>query len=89
VLLITAHPDDESLFFTPSILYHVGHPHVTRHLLVLSSGKTSTYFSYSTAFIKSAIKSANLTTYRKLQQHGLPAPHRDQSVLRHARHCRR
>lgn len=40
VLLITAHPDDESLFFSPSILYNSEKPHVNRHLLVLSSGKT-------------------------------------------------
>ncbi|EEA19304.1 hypothetical protein TMatcc_009439 [Talaromyces marneffei ATCC 18224] len=38
VLLITAHPDDESLFFSPSILHNSEKPHVNRHLLVLSSG---------------------------------------------------
>lgn len=38
VLLITAHPDDESLFFSPSILHNSDLPHVNRHLLVLSSG---------------------------------------------------
>ncbi|OKL58178.1 hypothetical protein UA08_06872 [Talaromyces atroroseus] len=38
VLLITAHPDDECLFFTPSILQSSGKAHVNRHLLVLSSG---------------------------------------------------
>ena len=37
-LLITAHPDDETLFFSPSILYHRHDPLVTRSLLVLSSG---------------------------------------------------
>lgn len=40
VLLITAHPDDESLFFSPSILQNSEKPHVNRHLLVLSSGKS-------------------------------------------------
>lgn len=38
-ILITAHPDDETLFFSPSILYHRHDPHVTRSLLVISSGK--------------------------------------------------
>lgn len=37
-MLITAHPDDETLFFSPSILYHRHDPHVTRSLLVISSG---------------------------------------------------
>ncbi|KAH8695107.1 putative glycan biosynthesis protein [Talaromyces proteolyticus] len=38
VLLITAHPDDECLFFSPSILHSWGKAHVNRHVLVLSSG---------------------------------------------------
>jgi hypothetical protein len=38
-VLITAHPDDETLFFSPSILYHRHDPHVTRSLLVISSGR--------------------------------------------------
>ncbi|KAL1970285.1 hypothetical protein VTN77DRAFT_5445 [Rasamsonia byssochlamydoides] len=38
VLLITAHPDDECLFFSPSILHAWGNPHVNRAILVLSSG---------------------------------------------------
>ncbi|RAL14188.1 PIG-L family deacetylase [Aspergillus homomorphus CBS 101889] len=38
VLLVTAHPDDETLFFSPTILYHRRAPDVTRALLVLSSG---------------------------------------------------
>jgi hypothetical protein len=38
VLLIVAHPDDECLFFGPSILNRLGKPHVTRSILVLSSG---------------------------------------------------
>lgn len=37
-MLITAHPDDETLFFSPSILYHRHDTHVTRSLLVISSG---------------------------------------------------
>ncbi|CAI7637637.1 unnamed protein product [Penicillium crustosum] len=37
-ILIVAHPDDETLFFSPSILYHRHAPHVTRSLLVISSG---------------------------------------------------
>ncbi|KAJ5188652.1 N-acetylglucosaminyl phosphatidylinositol deacetylase [Penicillium cf. griseofulvum] len=37
-ILIVAHPDDETLFFSPSILYHRHDPHVTRSLLVISSG---------------------------------------------------
>ncbi|OQD64448.1 hypothetical protein PENPOL_c007G04378 [Penicillium polonicum] len=37
-ILVTAHPDDETLFFSPSILYHRHDPHVTRSLLVISSG---------------------------------------------------
>lgn len=39
VLLITAHPDDESLFFSPSILHNSEKTYVNRHLLVLSSGE--------------------------------------------------
>ena len=39
ILLITAHPDDECLFFSPSLLQSWGKPHVNRHLLVLSSGR--------------------------------------------------
>ncbi|KAF7719508.1 Uncharacterized protein PECH_000866 [Penicillium ucsense] len=37
-ILITAHPDDETLFFSPSILYHGHEPDVVRSLLVISSG---------------------------------------------------
>jgi hypothetical protein len=37
-MLITAHPDDETLFFSPSILYHRHDASVTRSLLVFSSG---------------------------------------------------
>lgn len=39
VLLIVAHPDDECLFFGPSILNARDNPEVNRALLVLSSGK--------------------------------------------------
>ncbi|KAF9892980.1 hypothetical protein FE257_000572 [Aspergillus nanangensis] len=38
ILLVTAHPDDETLFFSPSILYRSEDPSVTRALLVLSLG---------------------------------------------------
>ncbi|KAE8407177.1 putative deacetylase LmbE-like domain-containing protein [Aspergillus pseudonomiae] len=38
ILLVTAHPDDETLFFSPSILYHSDDATVTRAILVLSSG---------------------------------------------------
>ncbi|KAF7588578.1 hypothetical protein BBP40_005497 [Aspergillus hancockii] len=38
VLLVTAHPDDETLFFSPSITYRRGDPNVHRSLLVISSG---------------------------------------------------
>jgi hypothetical protein len=39
ILLVTAHPDDETLFFSPSITYRRDDPNVQRALLVLSSGK--------------------------------------------------
>ncbi|KAH1977464.1 hypothetical protein KXW60_001899 [Aspergillus fumigatus] len=38
ILLVTAHPDDETLFFSPSITYRRDDPHVQRALLVISSG---------------------------------------------------
>ncbi|PYH88511.1 glycan biosynthesis protein [Aspergillus ellipticus CBS 707.79] len=38
ILLVTAHPDDETLFFSPTILYGRDDPAVTRALLVLSTG---------------------------------------------------
>ncbi|KAL3256174.1 hypothetical protein ABHI18_007786 [Aspergillus niger] len=38
VLLVTAHPDDETLFFSPTILHGRNNPDVTRSLLVLSTG---------------------------------------------------
>ncbi|OOF90724.1 hypothetical protein ASPCADRAFT_400686 [Aspergillus carbonarius ITEM 5010] len=38
VLLVTAHPDDETLFFSPTILHGHDNPDVTRALLVLSTG---------------------------------------------------
>ncbi|GLA99763.1 hypothetical protein AtubIFM57143_008461 [Aspergillus tubingensis] len=38
VLLVTAHPDDETLFFSPTILHGRDNPDVTRSLLVLSTG---------------------------------------------------
>ncbi|KAE8417107.1 putative deacetylase LmbE-like domain-containing protein [Aspergillus pseudocaelatus] len=38
ILLVTAHPDDETLFFSPSILYRSDDATVTRALLALSSG---------------------------------------------------
>ncbi|KAL3457301.1 putative deacetylase LmbE-like domain-containing protein [Aspergillus heterothallicus] len=37
IVFITAHPDDETLFFSPTILYHGHDPRVTRSLLVISS----------------------------------------------------
>ncbi|KAE8395934.1 hypothetical protein ETB97_010228 [Aspergillus alliaceus] len=37
-LLVTAHPDDETLFFSPSITYGRENPDVKRSLLVISSG---------------------------------------------------
>lgn len=42
ILLVTAHPDDETLFFSPSITYRRDDPHTQRGLLVLSSGTLST-----------------------------------------------
>lgn len=41
VLLVTAHPDDETLFFSPTILHGRDNPDVTRSLLVLSTGESS------------------------------------------------
>ncbi|KAH8426860.1 PIG-L family deacetylase [Aspergillus melleus] len=38
ILFVTAHPDDESLFFSPTLLYREDDPSVERALLVLSSG---------------------------------------------------
>ncbi|KAF4212834.1 hypothetical protein CNMCM8980_010086 [Aspergillus fumigatiaffinis] len=38
ILFVTAHPDDETLFFSPSITYRRDDPHVQRALLVISSG---------------------------------------------------
>ncbi|KAF7168863.1 hypothetical protein CNMCM6106_003878 [Aspergillus hiratsukae] len=38
ILFVTAHPDDETLFFSPSITYRRDDPHVRRGLLVISSG---------------------------------------------------
>ncbi|GFF23758.1 N-acetylglucosaminyl-phosphatidylinositol de-N-acetylase [Aspergillus udagawae] len=38
ILLVTAHPDDETLFFSPSITYPRDDPHVQRALLAISSG---------------------------------------------------
>ncbi|KAE8153967.1 LmbE-like protein [Aspergillus avenaceus] len=38
ILLVTAHPDDESLFFGPSTLYRADDQSVTRSLLVFSDG---------------------------------------------------
>ena len=40
VLLVTAHPDDETLFFSPTILHGHDNPDVTRALLVLSTGES-------------------------------------------------
>lgn len=45
-MLITAHPDDETLFFSPSILYHRHDPHITRSLLVISSGRQTGSLKY-------------------------------------------
>jgi hypothetical protein len=39
ILLVTAHPDDETLFFSPSITYRRDDPHVQRALLAISSGR--------------------------------------------------
>ncbi|KAB8228370.1 hypothetical protein ETB97_012794 [Aspergillus alliaceus] len=38
ILLVTAHPDDETLFFSPSILYRSKDATVNRALLAISSG---------------------------------------------------
>ncbi|KAL2845861.1 glycan biosynthesis protein [Aspergillus pseudoustus] len=38
IVFVTAHPDDETLFFSPTVLYHRHDPRVTRSLLVISSG---------------------------------------------------
>lgn len=41
VLFITAHPDDGTLYFGPSILQSLGRKNVNRYMLVLSSGGPS------------------------------------------------
>ncbi|XP_022103658.1 N-acetylglucosaminyl-phosphatidylinositol de-N-acetylase-like [Acanthaster planci] len=38
VLLVTAHPDDECMFFSPTILQLTKEPHTELHLLCLSTG---------------------------------------------------
>ncbi|KAB8206568.1 hypothetical protein BDV34DRAFT_212213 [Aspergillus parasiticus] len=38
ILLVTAHPDDETLFFSPTITYRQNDANVKRSLLVISSG---------------------------------------------------
>ncbi|KAF7171729.1 hypothetical protein CNMCM5623_004027 [Aspergillus felis] len=38
ILFVTAHPDDETLFFSPSITYRRDDPQVKRALLAISSG---------------------------------------------------
>ncbi|KAE8317094.1 putative deacetylase LmbE-like domain-containing protein [Aspergillus transmontanensis] len=38
ILLVTAHPDDETLFFSPTITYRENDANVKRSLLVISSG---------------------------------------------------
>lgn len=39
ILLVTAHPDDETLFFSPTITYRRDDANVKRSLLVISSGR--------------------------------------------------
>ncbi|XP_050313842.1 N-acetylglucosaminyl-phosphatidylinositol de-N-acetylase [Anthonomus grandis grandis] len=39
VLFVTAHPDDEVMFFGPSIMHYVQKPNCTVYLMCLSSGK--------------------------------------------------
>lgn len=39
ILLVTAHPDDETLFFSPTITYRRDDANVKRSLLVISSGQ--------------------------------------------------
>lgn len=46
VLLVTAHPDDETLFFSPTILHGRNNPDVTRSLLVLSTGESSLHLEF-------------------------------------------
>ena len=38
VLLVTAHPDDEAMFFAPTMLFYASHPNVRTHILCLSNG---------------------------------------------------
>jgi N-acetylglucosaminylphosphatidylinositol deacetylase len=46
LLIVTAHPDDECLFFAPSILGVLdGNEGIVGGLLVLSTGKTSLFLS--------------------------------------------
>ena len=51
ILLVTAHPDDETLFFSPSILYRNDDATVTRGLLALSSGLCSFSWFYTTIIL--------------------------------------
>lgn len=39
VLVVTAHPDDEVMFFGPTILHFTNHPNTTVYLLCLSTGE--------------------------------------------------
>lgn len=45
LLIVTAHPDDETLFFAPSILGVLDNPVTTGGLLVLSNGGSNPSFS--------------------------------------------
>ena len=38
VILVTAHPDDEAMFFAPTMRYYASHPTVRAHILCLSTG---------------------------------------------------
>jgi len=71
LLIVTAHPDDECLFFSPSILGVLeGEPKTTGGLLVLSTGKLSLFLTQGSPLKKNPGNNYGVGEMRKLELKG-------------------
>ncbi|PLB52780.1 LmbE-like protein [Aspergillus steynii IBT 23096] len=64
ILFVTAHPDDETLFFSPTLLYREDDPGVEKSLLVLSSGNYDGVGSTRQSELKAACAVAGIKASR-------------------------
>ena len=81
VLLVTAHPDDEALFFGPTVLQLTRrHPNIRVSLLVMSAGKFGGRIPFLTRLLPTPAKVSTRASFYELHT----ASHSDQSDRKHS-----